>query len=56
MKLLYWMAAASEGRQPLSITAKMRIAGQLAEIYRTWMGLPLPEFPESLEGIPFTAS
>src|SRR5690349_5218787 len=27
MKLLYWMAAASEGRQPLSITAKMRIAG-----------------------------
>src|SRR5690349_23147397 len=26
MKLLYWMAAASEGRQPLSITAKMRIA------------------------------
>jgi hypothetical protein len=27
MKLLYWMAAASEERQPLSITAKMRIAG-----------------------------
>src|SRR5690242_7848665 len=30
MKLLYWMAAASEGRQPLSITAKMRIAGATA--------------------------
>src|SRR5690349_19189528 len=28
MKLLYWMAAASEGRQPLSITAKMRIAAK----------------------------
>ncbi|MFL5283003.1 MAG: transporter substrate-binding domain-containing protein [Rhodopila sp.] len=35
---------------------KIKVNGQLAEIYRTWMGLPLPEFPESLEGIPFTAS
>jgi polar amino acid transport system substrate-binding protein len=30
--------------------------GQLAAIYRTWMGLPLPEFPDSLDGIPFIAS
>jgi polar amino acid transport system substrate-binding protein len=28
--------------------------GQLAELYRKWMNLDPPEWPASLEGIPFT--
>jgi polar amino acid transport system substrate-binding protein len=35
---------------------KIKANGQLAEIYQKWMGFPPPEFPDALEGIPFTAS
>ncbi|MGV6872286.1 transporter substrate-binding domain-containing protein [Pseudochelatococcus sp. B33] len=28
--------------------------GKLAELYQKWMKLPLPEFPASMEGIPYT--
>ena len=35
---------------------KIKGNGQLAEIYQKWMGFAPPEFPASLEGIPFVVS
>lgn len=35
---------------------KIRGNGELAEAYATWLKIPVPEFPETLEGVPFTAS
>ncbi|MBP2231066.1 polar amino acid transport system substrate-binding protein [Azospirillum agricola] len=33
---------------------KIKANGELAKVYQTWMGFAPPEFPETLEGIPFT--
>jgi polar amino acid transport system substrate-binding protein len=35
---------------------KIKANGQLAEIYQKWMGFAPPEFPATLEGVPFTVS
>jgi polar amino acid transport system substrate-binding protein len=35
---------------------KIRANGELKKIYDKWMKVPVPEFPTSLEGIPFTAN
>jgi polar amino acid transport system substrate-binding protein len=35
---------------------KIRANGELAKIYQKWMKMDPPEFPASLEGIPFVAS
>jgi polar amino acid transport system substrate-binding protein len=35
---------------------KIKANGELAKAYATWMKVPLPEFPNSVEGVPFTAS
>jgi len=35
---------------------KIRANGELKTIYDKWMKVPVPEFPASLEGIPFTAN
>ena len=37
-------------------TDKARTDGTLAAAYRTWMKQDLPSFPESIEGVPFTAT
>ena len=34
---------------------KIKANGELKKIYDKWMKVPVPEFPKSLEGIPFTA-
>ncbi|MDQ0321669.1 polar amino acid transport system substrate-binding protein [Pararhizobium capsulatum DSM 1112] len=34
---------------------KIKANGELKKIYDKWMKVPVPEFPETLEGIPFTA-
>jgi len=34
---------------------KIKANGELKKIYDKWMKVPVPEFPASLEGIPFTA-
>lgn len=34
---------------------KIKANGELQKIYDKWMKVPLPQFPESLEGIPFEA-
>jgi polar amino acid transport system substrate-binding protein len=33
---------------------KIKANGELAKIYQKWMGATPPEFPESVEGVPFT--
>ncbi len=33
---------------------KIKANGELAKIYQTWMGFAPPEFPASIEGVPFT--
>ncbi|MCX8998173.1 transporter substrate-binding domain-containing protein [Rhizobiaceae bacterium BDR2-2] len=33
---------------------KIRADGRLAAINEKWLGVPLPEFPEAVEGVPFT--
>ncbi|WP_337271160.1 transporter substrate-binding domain-containing protein [Oryzifoliimicrobium ureilyticus] len=38
-----------------SFIDKIKANGELKTIYAKWMKVPVPEFPESLEGIPFTA-
>ena len=35
---------------------KIRTNGELAKIYPKWMNNPLPPFPDSIPGIPFTVS
>jgi polar amino acid transport system substrate-binding protein len=35
---------------------KIKADGELKKIYDKWMKVPVPEFPESLDGIPFTAN
>jgi len=35
---------------------KIKANGELKKIYDKWMKVPVPEFPASLEGIPFTAN
>jgi polar amino acid transport system substrate-binding protein len=35
---------------------KIRSNGELAKIYPKWMNNPMPPFPDSIPGIPFTAS
>lgn len=30
--------------------------GELTKVYEKWIGVPVPEFPASMEGIPFTVS
>lgn len=35
---------------------KIKANGQLAEIYQKWMGFAPPEFPATLEGVPFVVS
>jgi polar amino acid transport system substrate-binding protein len=35
---------------------KIKTNGELKKIYDKWMKVPVPEFPESLNGIPFTAN
>jgi polar amino acid transport system substrate-binding protein len=35
---------------------KIRTNGELAKVYKKWLKLDPPEFPASLEGIPFTVS
>ncbi|MBW6422087.1 transporter substrate-binding domain-containing protein [Rhizobium sp. XQZ8] len=35
---------------------KIRANGELKKIYDKWMKVPVPEFPTTLEGIPFTAN
>jgi polar amino acid transport system substrate-binding protein len=35
---------------------KIKANGELAKIYQKWMKTPIPQFPDSIEGIPFTAS
>lgn len=33
---------------------ELKTNGKTAELYQKWMKLPLPEFPDSVPGIPFT--
>ena len=33
---------------------KIKANGELARIYQKWMGFAPPEFPTSMEGVPFT--
>jgi len=33
---------------------ELKANGKLAELYQKWMKLPLPEFPDSVPGVPFT--
>ena len=35
---------------------KIRANGELAKIYPKWMNNPMPAFPDSIPGIPFTVS
>ncbi len=35
---------------------KIKANGDLEKISQTWLGEPLPSFPESLEGVPFSAN
>jgi polar amino acid transport system substrate-binding protein len=35
---------------------KIRSNGELAKVYAKWMKVPVPTFPENVEGIPFVAS
>jgi polar amino acid transport system substrate-binding protein len=35
---------------------KIRSNGELAKIYAKWMKVPVPTFPESVEGVPFVVS
>ena len=35
---------------------KIRSNGDLAKIYATWMKVPMPTFPDSVEGVPFVAA
>ncbi len=39
-----------------SFIDKIRANGELQKIYDKWMKVPVPTFPTSLEGIPFTAN
>ncbi|CDN51889.1 transporter substrate-binding domain-containing protein [Neorhizobium galegae] len=39
-----------------SFIDKIKANGELKKIYDKWMKVPVPEFPASLEGIPFTAN
>ena len=34
---------------------ELKANGKMAELYQKWMKLPLPEFPDSVPGVPFTA-
>jgi polar amino acid transport system substrate-binding protein len=35
---------------------KIKANGELKTVYDKWMKVPVPEFPEKLEGIPFAAN
>ncbi|MET0742242.1 MAG: transporter substrate-binding domain-containing protein [Microvirga sp.] len=35
---------------------KIKANGELAKVYEKWMKVPVPQFPETIEGIPFTVS
>lgn len=35
---------------------KIKANGELARLYEKWMKVPMPQFPESIEGIPFSAT
>jgi polar amino acid transport system substrate-binding protein len=35
---------------------KIKGNGELAKVYAKWMKTPIPQFPEAIEGIPFSAS
>ncbi|MFC5394779.1 transporter substrate-binding domain-containing protein [Bosea vestrisii] len=39
-----------------SFIDKIKANGELAKAYATWMKVPLPEFPASVEGVPFVVS
>jgi polar amino acid transport system substrate-binding protein len=39
-----------------SFIDKIKANGELAKAYAAWMKVPLPEFPNSVEGVPFTVS
>lgn len=39
-----------------SFIDKIKANGELKKIYDKWMKVPVPEFPATLEGIPFTAN
>ena len=39
-----------------SFIDKIKATGELAKAYATWMKVPLPEFPASVEGVPFVVS
>lgn len=39
-----------------SFIDKIKANGELSKAYATWMKVPLPEFPDSVEGVPFTVS
>jgi len=39
-----------------SFIDKIKANGELAKAYATWMKVPLPEFPTSVEGVPFVVS
>ncbi|MCP4563873.1 MAG: transporter substrate-binding domain-containing protein [Bosea sp.] len=39
-----------------SFIDKIKANGELAKAYATWMKVPLPEFPGSVEGVPFVVS
>jgi polar amino acid transport system substrate-binding protein len=39
-----------------SFVDKIKGNGELAKVYAKWMKTPIPQFPETIEGIPFSAS
>jgi polar amino acid transport system substrate-binding protein len=58
---LYNGACTRLGEKEINATAntfieKIRGNGELAKIYQKWMNMDPPEFPATLEGIPFVAS
>jgi polar amino acid transport system substrate-binding protein len=58
---LYNGACTRLGEKELNVAVnafidKIKANGELKTIYDKWMKVPVPEFPTSLEGIPFTAN
>ena len=58
---LYNGACTRLGEKEINATAnafidKIKASGELAKIYQKWMKMDPPEFPASLDGIPFTVS
>ncbi len=38
------------------IIDKIKANGELQKVYDKWMKVPVHKFPDSVEGVPFTAS